>query len=465
LSFSKNRHIILAASGGMRHTPTEGYMPVNDLSHPFFLLYRALWRMAYPFLKRSARLSDGWEERIVDPNWLGDEFPPDADGRRIDVWLQAASGGEARLAEAICGRFDPSIPLRLVIATWTPQGRDIASSALEALKRTHPLLRAATRFTPLDNPDCVSRALDEAAPRVVALLETELWPGLMAACRERDIPVIVLNGRLNRSTMRFKNFFPSLCSHIAPQKVLAVSPEDRGRYASMFRCRAETMHNIKFDLSRHSLETPPPPHPLASCFPRPVFLFASVRHGEYRQFPRDFHKILDGEKGTLIIAPRHMQSTVGWFEMVTDLGFRAVRASSLHEGEALAPGTAVVWDRFGDLPQLYALASAAFVGGTISQGGQNFLEPLSAGIEPFIGPSVENFAWALTKEPDGTPSLEAEDLIHMIRNPRDVMDAMLAYAAQPPSRESVRERYRSWLSGHIGGAAAAAREIEGFLHH
>ncbi len=439
-------------------------MPGNDLSHPFFLLYRALWRMAYPFLKRSPRLSDGWQERIVEPHWLGNDFPAAGDGHRVDVWLQAASGGEARLAEAICGQFDASRPLRLVISTWTPQGRAIADAALERLKSSHPLLQAATRFTPLDNPDCVSRALDEAAPRVVALLETELWPGLMASCRVRNIPVIVLNGRLNRSTMRFKNFFPSLCRHIAPQKVLAVSPEDCSRYVSMFRCQADTMHNIKFDLSLHSLETPLPPHPLASCFPGPVFLFASVRHGEYRQLPRHFHKILRREQGTLIIAPRHMQSTKSWFELMTDLGFEAVRASSLQEGSPLAPGTAVIWDRFGDLPQLYALASAAFVGGTIAQGGQNFLEPLSAGIEPFIGTSVENFAWALAKDPAGTPSLEAEGLIHMIRKPCDIIDEMLAYAGRPPSRESVRERYRLWLSRHVGGAAAAAAEIESLLH-
>ncbi len=435
-------------------------MPARNLSHVFFLFYRALWRLANPFLKRNDRLADGWQERIADPSWLGGDFPWAEDGHCVDVWLQAASGGEARLAEAICEQLDPYVPLRMVIATWTRQGREIADAALLRLKSSRPLLHAVTRFTPLDNPDCVCRALDEAAPRVVALLETELWPGLMAACKDRDIPVIVLNGRLNRSTMRFKNFFPSLSRHIAPQKILAVSKKDCERYSSMFRCPAETMPNIKFDLSMRSLDTHLPDLPLGKCFPEPVFLFASVRHGEYRHIPRHLHTILEKKKGTVIIAPRHMHSTEDWREVMADLGFRTLLASRLQEGQSLDPGTVVIWDRFGDLPHLYALASAVFVGGTVSQGGQNFLEPLSAGIEPCIGPSLENFSWALPGGPDGSPSLEDAGLIHLIQKPCGIIDAMLAYAEHQPSRNSVRERFRTWLSARVGGSALAAREIE-----
>ena len=435
-------------------------MPGKNLSHPFFLFYRALWRMAKPFLKRHARLSDGWQERIASPHWLGSDFPQTEDGRRIDVWLQAASGGEARLAEAICEQLAPDIPMRMVIATWTRQGREIADAALLRLKKALPLLHAATRFTPIDDPDCVSRALDEARPRVVALLETELWPGLMAACRDRDIPVIVLNGRLNRSTMRFKNFFPSLSRRIAPQKILAVSAEDCRRYGAMFRCTAESMPNIKFDLAMRSLDTPPEPLPLAGCFPAPVFLFASVRHGEYRQLPRHFHAILNRRQGTVIIAPRHMHSAEGWQELMEDLGFRVRLASTLQEGKSLEAGTVVIWDRFGDLPRLYALASAVFVGGTIAQGGQNFLEPLSAGIEPFIGPSVENFSWALSREPAQSPSLEEAELVHMIKKPAEIIGAMLDYSGKPLDRDAVRSRFRAWLAGRVGGAALAAGEIQ-----
>ncbi len=155
-----------------------------------------------------------------------------------------------------------------------------------------------------------------------------------------------------------------------------------------------------------------------------------------------------------------MHSTEDWREVMADLGFRTLLASRLQEGQSLDPGTVVIWDRCGARPHLYAVAYAVFVGGTVSQGGQNFLEPLSAGIEPCIGPSLENFSWALPGGPDGSPSLEDAGLIHLIQKPCGIIDAMLAYAEHQPSRNSVRERFRTWLSARVGGSALAAREIE-----
>ena len=437
-------------------------MPERNLSHPFFILYRVLWRIARIFLRRSPRLAEGWEDRLIPQEWLAPELSlPDSESRRADLWLQAASGGEARLAEAICQSLDPSLPLRLLITTWTAQGRDVVKAFLPALRQSHPLLEAAVRFAPLDSPEHVCRALSLARPRLVALLETELWPGLMAACRDMGIPVIVLNGRINQSTVRFGNFFSSLIRSIAPESVFAVSEEDRSRFAAMFRCPSSTMPNVKFDLSMRSLDAPSKPHELSSCFKGRVYLFASVRSGELKRLPRHFSEILKADPQAVIIAaPRHMHSAAEWRDLLEDLALRPVLASSLRPGAAVPFGRAVVWDRFGDLPQLYALAAAAFVGGTFSQGGQNFLEPLAAGIVPCVGPSTENFAWALGQGAGGTPSLEEAGLLHRVRSPGDAVRFMIASAESPLGRERVRQRYCSWLAARTGGSILCAHEIE-----
>ena len=436
----------------------EDPMQKTALSNPFFVPYRWLWRAALPFLHRNARLADGWEERLAPENWLEPDFPPDHEGRRVDIWLQAASGGEARLAESICRNLDASLPVRLLITTWTRQGRNVIENFLPLLRESHPHLRAAARFAPLDSPDYVRKALACARPRLTALLETELWPGLMAACKDLSIPVIVLNGRINKPTMRFGKFFPKLVKSISPGSVLAVSQKDSQRFEAMFSCPARIVQNIKFDLSLKNLDAPLPDHVLAPCFDGPVFLFASVRSGEIKRLPRYWNLITQAIPDAVIIAaPRHMHSVKEWKSLAEDLAWRPVLASSLAQVGKLPHGRVVIWDRFGDLPQLYALASAVFVGGTFGQGGQNFLEPLASGIVPCIGPSAENFQWALADEP--APSLEKAGLLHQIKTPMEAIQFMLTYANQKINRDDIRMRYRAWLALRTGGSAECARQM------
>ena len=161
-------------------------MAASLFSRPFFRIYRALWMLARPLLRRSSRLADGWKERLAPDDWIPTD-PARADGHAVDLWLQAASGGEARLAAAVCEQFSPSSTLRVLVTTWTRQGRDVMEKAAEGLKSSHPGLSVIVRFAPFDHPDIVRRALTLASPRMVALLETELWPGLLAACRQDHV--------------------------------------------------------------------------------------------------------------------------------------------------------------------------------------------------------------------------------------------------------------------------------------
>ena len=120
----------------------------------------------------------------------------------------------------------------------------------------------------------------------------------------------------------------------------------------------------------------------------------------------------------------------------------------------------LIWDRFGDLPQLYAAARAVFVGGSFGQGGQNFLEALSAGRIPCIGPSAHNFLWAMGTGDPSMPSLEQAGLLRVAHTPKDVIDIMLEQASSTYDRKLVRERFREWLAPRQGGAAGTARDIE-----
>lgn len=435
-------------------------MASSLFSRPFFRFYRLLWKLAFPFLKRSARLSDGWNERMIPSDWLLPDLPQ-KNGRAADIWLQAASGGEARLAVAICRSFRQNAELRILVTTWTRQGRDVVERALPSLKESHPNLVVAVRFAPFDHPDVVRRALTAAAPRIVALLETELWPGLMAACREKNIPVHIFNGRINSSTAHFGRLFSSLMAEISPASVHAISRYDKQSFAAIFPCPTDNIPNIKFDLAAQTLEAPLPATAGLFTAAGPVFLFASVRQCEETRIPGQLARLYKAvPNAAVVIVPRHLHRVPAWKSVLEDLAFMPMLISEMTPGSCLPRKRVLIWDRFGDLPQLYASARAVFVGGSFGQGGQNFLEALAAGRVPCIGPSAHNFLWAMGTGEPSMPSLVEAGLLHVAHTPRDVINIMLKQAASTRDRNSVREAFRTWLLPRQGGSAATARLME-----
>lgn len=442
-------------------------MASSLFSRPFFLGYSLLWKLANPLLKRSKRLADGWRERFAPKGWLLPDFPSpegyDQGDHTVDLWIQAASGGEARLAVSLCRSLSRDVPLRILIVTWTRQGRDVVESAIPALAESHPLLRLAVRFAPFDHPDIVRRAIRQACPRLLVLLETELWPGLLAACKERGVPVRLVNGRINSSTTKVGRFFPKLMAGIAPEGIRAISEEDCRGFSSVFpstACSVEEMPNIKFDLAAELLEKTLENTMPGIALDAPLFLFASVRKGEETRLPGQIQRIYSAQpNANVVIVPRHLHRVSAWKCALDDLGFNPCLLSQQTPGQPLPSRSVLVWDRFGDLPQLYAAASAVFVGGSFGQGGQNFLESLAAGRIPCIGPSARNFLWAM----HGTatqPSLEECGLLRVGRTPQEVMDIMLELAAHPRDRHAVREQFRLWLAPRLGGSSHAASWLE-----
>ena len=441
----------------------------------FLTLYGGLWHALKPVLKRSKRLADGWQERTVPEGWLS-SAPWAKDGEGCDIWLQAASGGESRLALAIIGELPRAVrPWRVLITTWTRQGRKILEEGVAELLKSRDDLHCALRFAPLDEPRTVSRALEEAKPKVLALLETELWPSLMAACRDQHVPLAVLNGRMTKSSYECYRIIRALLRNMPPARILAMCSDDKERFAGIFEgagtppCSLELMPNIKFDLAVQNLDRQQAAErklgrdaegnccDLCQLFDHtPLALFASVREQEEGKLcPRILELRRANPAAITIIAPRHMHRVKAWCERFRDLGLNCILASSLDTErpcETLAPGSLILWDRFGDLPQLYSMADAAYVGGGYGQGGQNFLEALSAGVVPCVGSDLHNFLWALGY--DTAPSLPAAGLLHIcpkVKDVRRVMHDALQQGHDNEARRRVQEQFREWLLQRCGG--------------
>lgn len=493
-------------------------------------LYGLAWRLARPILRRNKRLAEGFSWRLVPPDWSGKTGSAERPGR-VDVWIQAASGGEAYLAWEILERLADGAPLSALVTTWTRQGLEVLHGMAEKLRQSHPELAVRVTLFPLDQPSIMARALDQARPRAIALLETELWPGLLLAAADRHIPVFVLNGRMTEKSLsnylRLERLCPGFWRGVAPRRTSAVSEADAGRFAALFGPeRVDAAPNIKFDrclpdsplpgdsqpdstrpdgaqsgrsetspaLSAAGREAAPPDRAA-----RPLILLASVREEEEEALMTVIRRVRgpaaarrNGDAPTLVIAPRHMHRVSAWKERLAGMegGFTLrsrlgsnpagtnppdteATASPHPTGDAVhrvvsaCPGGIILWDAFGELAALYAVADAVFVGGSLAPlGGQNFLEALAAGRTPCCGPHLENFAWVFAPAPGSTPdsaqgnarddSLEKRGLLLTRHTPEQVAETLLDLAGHPLPPEEIRRRFLDWLTPRLGGSARCA---------
>ena len=433
-----------------------GDAPCPGLLGPALAAYGWLWRAARPCLARHRRLKEGFAERLVPDGWA----------RPADLWIQAASGGEAYLVwtllrQAAKDRGAGRSP-DMLLTTCTRQGHEVLSKAAKWFAAETGLPAPQVRFFPLDEPGLMARALVQAAPRAVLLLETELWPGFLQACRAASVPVLVGNGRLTAKSLRRYKLIPAAWwAYFAPQRILAMSEADAARFAALFgEERVEPMPNLKFE---SLLEAAAPTADVGRFFPPqdqvPVILFASTRKAELTPVAEAVGLTRRAApEAIVVLAPRHLHHVPLWQNVLAAEG-GAVKLRSQTDGggdTAFLPGDIVIWDVFGELTALYAQARAAFVGGSLAPlGGQNFLEALSQGVAPVLGPSWDNFAWAADfVAPAGQAAVAA--------NAAEVAQYLARQASAPRDRAAVRESFYTAVRSRQGGAAilwAAVREV------
>ena len=254
----------------------------------FGTLYTLLWCVAGPLVFLSPRMRQGWKERLG----LGKARP-------CDIWIQGASAGECGLTASLLEHLR-GVP---VLATsCTRQGLDV----LDKVDSTD----LQTRMLPLDLPLFMGRMLDQARPKVVVLLETEIWPGLLMACASRSVPVVVVNGRMTTRSLAGYLFLRPLLRRWAPHAVGAMAPADAVRFGLVFGAARTTVSgNIKFDRAMNTTLIARHENPLAGLVDRKgsFMVLGSVREQEEPQVLELIRQLLRGDPECVIgLFPRHM---------------------------------------------------------------------------------------------------------------------------------------------------------------
>jgi 3-deoxy-D-manno-octulosonic-acid transferase len=307
------------------------------------------------------------------------------------IWVHAVSVGEtiaaAPLVKALLRR-NPDIPV--LMTAMTPTG----SARAKALFGD----RVRYAFSPYDTPGAVRRFVDRVRPRALVIMETELWPNMIALSKQRDVPIFLINARLSDRSARGYERVASLVKPLlrSISWIAAQADEDAGRFLHIGATpeSVSVTGSIKFDVEI-SDETRSSSAELRQQLgaDRPVWIAASTHEGEDRQILEAHQQIMTQyPDALLVIVPRHPERFDDVAELAISMGLAVQRRAGDGVGNDEKICQVYLGDTMGELLMLYGACDIAFVGGSlIERGGHNPLEPAAWGMPVLSGPHIFNF--------------------------------------------------------------------------
>ena len=353
------------------------------------LLYSLLFYLAQPLIW----LRLAWRAR-KQPEYLrhvGERygFYP-AKPKTPLLWLHVVSVGETRAAEPLIKALLDEYPGHALLLThMTPTGRATGGELLTTYGA-----RLSQAYLPYDLPCACGRFLDHFKPQLGLLMETELWPNLIAAATKRSIPLALVNARLSARSQRGYRRFPKLIRPaLASLRVVAAqTAADAERLTAIGAQRVSTVGNIKFDVTPSAEKKQLGAEWRQALGNRPVWLAASTREGEEALVLDAFARIRQPDL-LLLLVPRHPQR---FAEVATLVQERKLALCRRSDG-SLPTTESRVWlgDSMGEMPAYFSVADIALIGGTLLPfGGQNLIEAAACGCPVLVGPHTFNFLQA-----------------------------------------------------------------------
>ncbi len=347
--------------------------------------YRLLMSAATPVASMvlSCRLRKGKEHAVRLPERRGEANIPRPAGRLI--WFHGASVGEMNAIFPLIERVRAQ-NLNVLVTSGT------VTSAGVAEKRLPP--DVIHQFSPVDLPQFAARFLDHWKPDLGLFVESDLWPSMIMAASERNVPLILINGRLSERSFNRWRMIPRTIGALLRRfdLCLAQSTDDGARYAGLGAPRISTTGNLKLDVPAPAADADKLAALQDVLGTRPVITAASTHPGEETEIVDAHRRLKHSFPGLLtIIAPRHPERGQGIAEIAKVAGLTAVLRSQ--DQLPRASTDIYVADTLGELGLFYRVAPIVFVGGSlVSHGGQNPIEAIKLGAAVLHGPHVANFA-------------------------------------------------------------------------
>lgn len=419
-------------------------------------LYSALTWAAQPLLRRKlsrrARAEPGYAEQIPErfgryqPSSLGQ------DGRGQWVWIHAVSLGETRAAAILLAALRERLPgMRLLLTHGTATGRAEGRRLLAA--------GDLQVWQPWDTPAAVRRFARQFRPAIGILMETEVWPNLIAVCRQEGVPLVLANARLSDKSLAQAQRVAPLArpAYASLAGAWAQTGDDARRLRTLGTPVLGVLGNLKFD-ARPDTVLLERARQWRRALARPVVLLASSRETEEAML---LHALQASgpaaQQAQWLIVPRHPQRFDEVAQLLAGAGLRVSRRSQWSDGPPA--GGAEIWlgDSLGEMALYYGLADVALMGGSFAPlGGQNLIESLACGCPVVLGPHTFNFSEASDLACAAGAALRVSDMAQGLAR-------ALALANDPQARGHAVEQARGFMRQHQGAAHATAEAVAAML--
>jgi 3-deoxy-D-manno-octulosonic-acid transferase len=360
-------------------------------------------------------------------------------GTRATIWVHAVSVGETLAAGPLIKALRKRFPQhRLIFSTTTATGQAVARARITEAD--------GFCYYPFDWKFSVRKALNTMQPNIVVLLESELWPNFLRACKQRRIPVVVVNGRVSdrsfQRSQKFRFWFRRMTANVTC--FLMQSEADAERIKTLGATNVMVSGNIKYDIGQDKdaaiiNATAQVINAEFAFAQQPLIVAGSTSDGEEELLLAAFTEVRKTpglENTRLLLAPRHPERFEAVARLLDSSRFKYVRRSAcIPQAEMAGFGSftpipqaknpaytaeVILLDSMGELSSLYRFASVVFVGGSlVPKGGHNILEPALEGKPIIVGPYMENFR-AITTE------FQRRDAVRQLQgaNDKELIDAL-----------------------------------------
>lgn len=418
----------------------------------FIRIYNTLIRVLYPlvisrYIKK--RMHNGKEDAKRFNERMGRPTMKRPEGKLI--WFHGASVGESLSMLPLINKLLEQYPdAHIMVTTGTVTSADLMGKRLPE--------RAFHQYVPIDNPKFVTRFIRSWQPDLVLWFESDLWPALLSGIKRKNIPLILVNGRISNKSFKHWQQFDFISKELLGcfTFCLGQSEEDAYRLRILGAKDSMCLGNLKYAGINPPVDENKKAEIAAQIGNRPLWAVSSTHSDEELKIGKFLKRMTEKVPGLMtIIAPRHPTRGVEIQNQLNELGLKTALRS---KNEKITKQTDVyIADTIGEVGIWYDMAPIVFIGGSlIPHGGQNFIEPSRFRDAVIVGPHMHNFTDAMNRAKKADAVIQVNDVL-------ELEETLLQLLSNKDLLEAKRSLAYNWAYGEAKVLDGIVEKVKGYL--